>query len=110
MYKIGEKFLITTDNWFYAPDGNNYKAVWGTIKGIKSDKESLGISTNRGSTNWYLEIGNMNVAGCQIHFAIKCDSFSTNPPSYSIDWEGKSNSARSEHTRIYNADIEWSVV
>ncbi len=49
------KYLITTDSWFIAPDGKEYKAVWGEVK-ILEDK-FLGISTNRNSSNWYAKIG-----------------------------------------------------
>ena len=70
---IGEKAIITTDNWFFAPDGQNYRAVFGTVKAVKSAEETLGVKTNSKSTNWYVEIGNMTLAGCQIHYAIKTD-------------------------------------
>ena len=43
---IGKPFLITTNAWFLAPNGRSYQAVFGTIKGIHSDKETLGIETN----------------------------------------------------------------
>lgn len=69
---IGSQVLITCDNWFYAPDGQSYRAVWGTVKGIRQDSDVLGIKTNARSTNWYLEIGNMILAGCQIHYALEC--------------------------------------
>lgn len=66
------KFLITLDKWFVAPDGKSYKAVWGRVE-IYSDKETLGIVTNDKSTNWYVVIGEQGrrviIAGCQIHFA-----------------------------------------
>ncbi len=26
------KYLITTDAWFYAPDGLKYRGVWGEVK------------------------------------------------------------------------------
>lgn len=26
------KYLITTDAWFIAPDGQQYKAVWGDVE------------------------------------------------------------------------------
>ena len=32
-----------------------------------------GIKTNRGSTNWYVVIGKMIIAGCQVHYVIQCD-------------------------------------
>lgn len=69
------KYLITTDNWFYAPDGQKYKSVWGEVKILEDS--SIGIKTNRNSTNWYAFIGSedkgMIVAGCQIHYAVKCN-------------------------------------
>lgn len=73
----GMKALLTTDAWFTAPDGREYRAVFGTVEGIYGDKETLGIATNRNSTNWYLKIGGMVIAGCQIHYAIVCDSVKT---------------------------------
>lgn len=94
--QVGSKVLVTCDNWFFAPDGNSYRAVWGTVKGLRQDSEVLGIKTNARSTNWYLEIGNMIVAGCQIHYAVECSY-----PSFgkTTDDEGKEQS-----TRIYNAN------
>lgn len=71
---IGDNFLITTDNWFYAPDGKKYRSVWGKVRHINDAKETLGIKTNAKSTNWYVIIGNMVIAGCQIHYAIKCEN------------------------------------
>lgn len=68
---IGTKLLITTDNWFFAPDGQNYRAVYGTVRGVFSDTETLGIKTNAKSTNWYVQIGKMCIAGCQIHYVIE---------------------------------------
>lgn len=69
------KYLITTDNWFYAPDGLKYKAAWGEIS-VQSDTMILGIETNRNSTNWYLVVGSddkgVSIAGCQIHYAVSC--------------------------------------
>ena len=70
---VGDNVLVTTDNWFFAPDGRQYRAVWGELVGVFTDDEVLGIKTNRGSTNWYVVVGNMTVAGCQVHYAIKCD-------------------------------------
>lgn len=68
-------YLITTDNWFYAPDGKQYKAVWGNVEIIEDS--FLGIKTNRNSSNWYVKIGSEDrhviIAGCQIHYAMKWD-------------------------------------
>ena len=69
------KFLITTDDWFYAPDGKQYKAVWGNIEVL--DDSIWGIKTNRNASNWYAKIGSEDkhviIAGCQIHYSVKCD-------------------------------------
>ena len=69
------KYIVTTDNWFYAPDGNSYKAVWGDVTILEDT--FLGIKTNRNASNWYAKIGTEDnhvvVAGCQIHYAVKCD-------------------------------------
>lgn len=69
------KHLITTDSWFVAPDGNEYKSVWGDVE-ILTDS-FLGIKTNARSANWFARIGTKEnhiiVAGCQIHYAIKCN-------------------------------------
>lgn len=69
-------YLITTDNWFFAPDGRQYKAIWGNVE-LVSDS-ILGIKTNRISTNWFAKVGSeanhVIIAGCQIHYAIRCES------------------------------------
>lgn len=108
--KEGQKALVTTDNWFIAPDGDTYRAIFGTVKGIRKDEETLGIKTNKGSTNWYLEIGNMFVAGCQIHYAIKTDSYSTESATRHIEYEGKLNLITEERSHIYNADKECNEI
>jgi hypothetical protein len=86
------KYLITTDAWFFAPDGQNYRSIWGDVKIVEDS--ILGIKTNRNSSNWYLQIGsNENhviVAGCQIHYAIRCDNKPKLKPFISEDfYEGK---------------------
>ena len=107
MLTMDEKYLVITDAWFYAPNGERYRAVFGTVKGIRSDKESLGIATNRNSTNWYLAIGNMMIAGCQIHYCIKTDNVSSRPPTRDMEHEGKLFSVREAISHIYMADEEY---
>jgi hypothetical protein len=69
------KYLITTDDWFYAPNGEMYKAVWGEVEIVEDTV--LGLKTNRNSSNWYAKVGSEDnhiiVAGCQIHYAAKCN-------------------------------------
>lgn len=68
-------YLITTDNWFIAPNGKSYRSVYGNVE-IVSD-QILGIQTNSRSSNWYAKVGSEDnhviIAGCQIHYAVKCN-------------------------------------
>jgi len=69
------KQLITTNNYFFAPDGQQYKAVWGSVKIV--DDSVLKIKTNRQSSNWFAIVGGngreMVIAGCQIYYSIRCE-------------------------------------
>jgi hypothetical protein len=71
---IGKNVLVTTADWFYAPNGKSYRAVWGTLKGVKTAEDTLGIRPNGKSTNWYMQIGNMTIAGCQINYVVQTDA------------------------------------
>lgn len=72
--QVGKNVLITTVDWFYAPNGKQYRAVWGKLTDIKTAESSLGIRPNGRSTNWYVEIGDMTIAGCQVNYAIVSDT------------------------------------
>lgn len=101
---IGQKALVTVDNWFYAPDGKVYRAAFGTVKAVRTSEESLGVRTNAKSTNWYLEIGNMTIAGCQIHYVVRTDEYFDGNVR---DWTSSADHGCREFTRptaIYNAD------
>ena len=50
------KYLITTFEWFTAPDGRQYRAVWGGEVTILDDSRTLGVKTNAKSTNWYARV------------------------------------------------------
>jgi len=99
------KYLVTTDNWFYAPDGLKYRSVWGDIKIL--DDSSLGIKTNRNSTNWYAYVGSddkgMIVAGCQIHYAIKCDDLPNSGNVEEINYNSKESNKVNRASEIYIA-------
>lgn len=85
------KYLINTDNWFTAPDGKNYKAVWGDVEIL--DDSILGLKTNRMSTNWFAKVGSdekhVIIAGCQIHYAIKTNERPNQ--DMSEDWTADAN-------------------
>lgn len=70
---IGKKCLVTTTNWFFAPDGNQYRAIWGTLNEIHEAGKSLGFIPNRSHANWFIEIGKVVVMGCQVMYIIQCD-------------------------------------
>jgi aspartate ammonia-lyase len=100
------KYIVTTDNWFYAPDGNSYKAVWGEIS-IFEDT-FLGIKTNRNSSNWYAKIGteenHVIVAGCQIHYATRCENRPSQTFQHELTHELEVKSVVADTPRIYIAE------
>ena len=102
--ELGMKYLISTDNWFIAPDGQSYKAVFGTVTGVHSDDEIIGIKTNRNSTNWVVVIGNMIVAGCQIHYCIQTDLCEFNSNVRDVEYNGSLRHINEYGCRIYNSD------
>lgn len=69
----GKNVLVTTQNWFITPNGEEKKAIWGKLNGIFKDTDTLGFAVNRPNTNWYVSIGNMTVAGCQILYLVQSD-------------------------------------
>lgn len=100
------KYLITTDNWFIAPDGKEYKAAWGEVTILEDN--ILGIKTNMRSTNWYAKIGSEDnhivIAGCQIHYAVKCENTPFTMYGEAMDFhEGKLKTSTSP-TKIYIAE------
>lgn len=103
-FKIGQSYLITTNNWFFAPDGEMYRGVFGKLKAIHSDQKTLGIRTNHRSTNWYAEIGNVIVAGCQIFYAVQTEKVKKSAPTREIVHNGDLFFKKEERTKIYFAD------
>ena len=100
------KYLITTDKWFLAPDGKQYKGVWGDVKII--DDVFLGVKTNRNSSNWFAKVGSEKkhiiIAGCQIHYAARTDEKPNNGmvEEYSTNNDGCVEFSRP--TQIYIAE------
>jgi hypothetical protein len=102
--QVGQKALITTNAWFYGPDGRQYRAAFGTVKAVRTSEDTLGVRTNARSTNWYVKIGNLTIAGCQIHYALRCDTVNTGPTK---DWSADAEKGLTEYDRpsaIYCAD------
>ena len=101
--KIGKKYIVTTDNWFYGKDGKQYRGVFGTLKGVFDDKETFSISTNRNSTNWYAQIGSVRVAGCQIHYVVEAD-VEPSATVHETTWKDDVKTVEITPCRVYNAD------
>jgi hypothetical protein len=99
------KYIVTTDNWFYAPDGNSYKAVWGEVSILED--AVLGIKTNRNSSNWYAMVGSKDnhviVAGCQIHYATRCEKEPSQTFKHEMIHELTVKSVVADTARIYIA-------
>ena len=100
------KYLVTSDNWFFAPDGKQYKSAWGEVSILEDN--FLGIKTNRNSANWFLKIGSDSkfiiIAGCQIHYAVKCEN---KPNDGEVqDWKEMDNEVIQYHkpSSIYIAE------
>lgn len=83
--RIGKKVLVTTSDWFYAPDGLEYKAVFGTLKAIEESSKIVGFNTTRGHyANWVYTIGNLVVMGCQVQYIVYTDE--VNSTQMVSDW------------------------
>ncbi len=89
----GEYYLVTTDGWFVAPDGEQYRSVWGKCY-IKTTEEVFGFTPQRPSTNWFLCVGKVIIAGCHIHYLIKSDARPALESNFYQDFETKNNIGR----------------
>ncbi|WP_300440613.1 hypothetical protein [Christiangramia sp.] len=102
------KYLITTDSWFTAPDGKDYRAIWGDVE-IVSD-EILGVKTNARSANWYAKVGSEDthviIAGCQIHYAIKSEKRPNTDGVTAVDYENQKFADHLAPNKIYIAEAE----
>lgn len=71
---VGDRVLVTTSNWFYAPNGRQYRAAFGTLRSIRTAEQTLGVQPRQPSTNWYAQVGELLIAGCQIHYVVRADT------------------------------------
>jgi hypothetical protein len=99
MIENGKRYLVSTDNWFRAPDGENYCAAWGRCH-IDTIEKVLGFTPIRPSTNWYMTVGakgrEIIIAGCQIHYAIRCE-------------EKPENTREHEFYKDKDTGVDWKV-
>lgn len=105
--EVGKRYLITCDSWFTAPDGQTYCSAYGTVTDVLTTEAALGVKANARSANWFVQVGNILIAGCQIHYAFRTDSVDfTARPVYEDVHEGKRYAAEGSMSRIYDADRE----
>lgn len=102
---IGKNVLITTEGWFYAPDGIAYRAVWGMLKAVKTAEDTLGIRPNGRSTNWYVEVGNVTISGCQVNYVVQTDKVNFGEVDEFSIYEGQHVISK-RPCAIYNANGE----
>lgn len=69
---INQKVLISTNDWFVGPDGKDHRAVWGTLKGVHEAGKHLGFIPNRAHANWFYEVGEIIIMGCQVKYMCLC--------------------------------------
>jgi hypothetical protein len=65
--ELNKKFLISTKEWFIAPDGQLYRAAWGLVTTINTD--AAGKLTS-------VVVGKMEILGDLILTAIQADAVS----------------------------------
>ena len=86
----GKKHLVTTQSWFFGPDGNQYRAIWGTVQ-VKEAKDHYGFTPNRHHANWIVEIGDgdkkATVTGCEVLYALRCEERPTEIPGTEMNKE-----------------------
>jgi hypothetical protein len=66
--------LLTTKDWFLAPDGKRYINVWGKAQLVKA-KDAFGFEP-RNSANWFWMVGEgphpMFIMGCRVDYIFSC--------------------------------------
>jgi len=103
--KQGENYLVTTDGWFIAPDGEQYRAAWGKCY-IKNTEQVFGFTPQRPSTNWFLCVGDMIIAGCQIHYLIFCPNKPNLKECYYTDFDTKNKVGKIYISEAYCNDSQ----
>jgi hypothetical protein len=81
---INKKVLITTQNYFVGKDGKQYRSVHGTLKAVHEAGNTLGFIPNRSHANWFIEVGDMVIMGCQVMYLQQVDKVNTD---FVEDWK-----------------------
>jgi len=81
--RLLENLLVTTDDWFASPTGQEYKHIYGDAY-LKRVEDVIGFAPPQ-STNWVLDFGDMIIFGCRIHYIAVCkDGLKNVPPDTRI--------------------------
>lgn len=71
-FENGTVLAITGDDWFFAPDGQQYRTAFGPVTVLRA-KDLLGFEP-KNSANWFAQVGYGDgailMAGCRIHYAM----------------------------------------
>ncbi len=98
-------YLVTTNDWFYAPNGMKYKAAWGNVEVLSDDV--LGVKTNRQSTNWFIRVGDdvngIIIAGCQVYYSVSCEEQPNIEDVTETGYDGKDSHTHTRNCEIYIA-------
>lgn len=102
---IGKNCLITTQNWFLAPDGREYRGVFGNLKAVHEAGKTLGFIPNRSHANWFIEVGNMIIMGCQVMYFVQTDTCNFDKAEHWNATDDKGITETLAPSKIYNANI-----
>lgn len=97
---IGKNVLVNVD-WFTAPDGKMYRAVWGELKGVHNTKDLLGFDTTRSHANWVYEIGGCFLMGCKVSNVILCAAKPDFPEVDHVGYDNKEINIFKKPSEIY---------
>lgn len=93
---IGKKVLITTQNYFIGKDGKQYRSVHGTLNAIHEAGKTLGFIPNRAHANWFIEVGDMVIMGCQVMYLEQVECVNT---ASTKDWKDDEKGGIIEYSR-----------
>jgi hypothetical protein len=98
----GSRVLITTDEFFCAPDGNFYRCIYGRAW-IHKFEEALGFKP-QGHANWMVRIcrdedneNGVTLAGCRVNYFVKMDT----PPNIIFSNQVATNNGLLFYPNIY---------
>lgn len=95
------KYLITLDHWFYAPNGSQYNAVWGTVElpvgyAVKYAENPTIVVGKNGSE--------ISIISSRMLTAIRCERRPYTDFGQNDKFENGHNYEYTTSTRIYSAE------